>query len=449
MSSELDEKSTTSLWTGRHGVATVGVFSLAFLFAFESYAVITALPVVADDLDGVSWYAIAFAAPLATSVVATAGGGAWCDRAGPLRPMLLGVVGFGIGLVLAGLAPSMPWFLAGRAVQGVGSGLAAVGLYVLIAKTFPAELRPRAFAVLTSAWTLPALVGPPVAGWIAHELGWRWVFLGVPLLAVLAFAVLLDPLRRAGTGTGETRPVALGSATLVAVGVLAVSVAGQRVVTWWPVVLALGLVAVVVGAPRLLPAGVWTGGRGLPSVLATRGLIAAAFFGAEAYLVLSLVEHRGMTPTVAGLVAGAAAFAWFGGAWSSAHLAALHDRRLRLRVASASVVVGTLAALVVPTVVPLAVVVLAWAVGGFGMGLGFSTMSVLVLELSASGEEGRNSASTQINDQITQATWLALGSVAFAALLPVDQDAAFSAVVGGSLLLALASFLPQRRIGVR
>ena len=108
---------------------------------------------------------------------------------------------------------------------------------------------------------------------------------------------------------------------------------------------------------------------------------------------------------------------------------------------------GAVFALLVLTPVPLVLVVVGWAVGGYGMGLGFSTMSVLILDLSAEQEQGRNSASAQINDQITQATWLAIGSVVFAALLPIDREAAFATVTTGAVLLALLSLVPQRRIG--
>ena len=43
------------------------------------------------------------------------------------------------------------------------------------------------FAVLSTAWVVPALAGPALAGFIADSFGWRWVFLGlVPLVAVAA-----------------------------------------------------------------------------------------------------------------------------------------------------------------------------------------------------------------------------------------------------------------------
>ncbi len=98
------DAAVTSPWRGRHGRTTAGVFSLAFLFAFEALAVATVMPEVADDLDGLRWYAIAFAAPLAASVVALAAAGAQVDRRGPAPALRLGLVVFCAGAALADAA---------------------------------------------------------------------------------------------------------------------------------------------------------------------------------------------------------------------------------------------------------------------------------------------------------------------------------------------------------
>jgi len=65
-----------------------------------------------------------------------------------------------------------------------GAGLVIVALYVVVARVYPDRLRPRVFSAISAAWVLPAVVGPVLAGWVAQQLSWRWVFLGaVPLVA--------------------------------------------------------------------------------------------------------------------------------------------------------------------------------------------------------------------------------------------------------------------------
>ena len=64
---------------------------------------------------------------------------------------------------------------------------------------------------------------------------------------------------------------------------------------------------------RLLPAGTLTLRRGLPSVIALRGIAAAAFFACEAYLPLLLQRERGLSPSWAGAVLSLGALGWFAG----------------------------------------------------------------------------------------------------------------------------------------
>ena len=436
-----------SIWTGRLGATTAGIFALAFLFAFESLAVLTAMPVVVSDLDGLSWYAVSFAAPMAVSIISLTFAGAWCDAVGPRRPMAVGVVVFSVGLVVAGVATSMPVFLVGRGIQGAGQGLAGVALYVVIGQMYPDHLRPRAFAVLTSAWTLPALVGPVVAGSVAEHVGWRWVFLSVPALALVCLVVLMPSLRAAGSGSGDRVRAATGTAVVLALGVLALTVAGQRGVAWWPALLVVAVGVIGLSARRLLPAGTWAGGRGLPSVLATRGLLAAGFTGAEAYLPLSLVEHRDLGVAAAGACITGAAFTWFAGAWSAANVEALAERGTRVSLGSTCIVVGTLASAgSLVDVVPLWLIVVGWSVGGFGMGMALSTLSVLVIDLSEPHEQGVNSAAMQLNDQTAESTMLAIGSVVFAGLLATDPMLGYVLVLAGATAVTLAAFVPQRRM---
>ncbi|WP_235737772.1 MFS transporter [Nocardioides alcanivorans] len=110
---------------------------------------------------------------------------------------------FCAGVVLAGLAPSMPLFVAGRLVHGYGGGVLGVALYVVIAQAYPEAMRPRLFAILTMAWVLPALVGPLFAAQVADAFGWRWVFLGVPVLAVASWLLVADAPSRPGKAEAQ------------------------------------------------------------------------------------------------------------------------------------------------------------------------------------------------------------------------------------------------------
>ena len=108
---------------------------------------------------------------------------------GSPRPFLGGLGLFAIGLLIGGLAPSMQVLVLARFIQGLGAGAIPPIAYVAIGRSMPEELRPRMFAWLSTAWALPGVLGPAIAGIVGDTIGWRAVFLGLlPLIAIAAVA---------------------------------------------------------------------------------------------------------------------------------------------------------------------------------------------------------------------------------------------------------------------
>src|SRR5437667_292002 len=90
--------------------------------------------------------------------------------------------------------------------------------YAGIGRVIPDELRPRVFALLSTAWVVPGIVGPGLAAAVAAAFGWRAVFLGLlPIVAVAGIAPY-RALRR--TGPGVEAPKA-GTRIVPALGVAA------------------------------------------------------------------------------------------------------------------------------------------------------------------------------------------------------------------------------------
>ena len=175
---------------------TLGVVSVVLLVAFEATAVGTAMPVAARDLHGLGLYAFGFSGYFTTSLLAMVVSGQWCDRRGPLAPLTAGIALFAAGLVVSGTAHTMGVFVLGRAVQGCGGGLVIVALYVVVGLAYPERLRPAVMASFSASWVVPSIVGPLVSGTVTEHLGWRWVFLAIPVLVALPLAVMLPALRR-------------------------------------------------------------------------------------------------------------------------------------------------------------------------------------------------------------------------------------------------------------
>ncbi|WP_199425252.1 MFS transporter [Actinotalea solisilvae] len=452
----------TSPWApGLRGV-TVAMLLLVALNAFEALAVTTTMPTVVDALGGLELYAMAFAAPVASSVVGMVLAGMWSDRRGPGGAVLAGVALFVAGLAVAGTAPAMPFVVAGRVVQGLGSGMIGVALYVLVARVYPDRLQARVFAAFAAAWVLPAVVGPALAGLVSDTLGWRWVFLGVPLLALPA-AVALRPALTAGGGPGDVVDAApsdadpggaqpparrrLPSAVGAGGGALALHWAGQQDGAAAGAAVLAGLVLVAVSAPALLPRGSLRLARGLPTVVVLRGLFAAGFFGAEVFLPLVLVSERGLRPAVAGLALTTAAVLWSTGSWLRGRQEGRWSDPAVLRVGGALLASGiALGATTALEAVPVAVGLVGWGLSGLGMGMVYPTLSLLTLRLSAPAEQGANSSSLQLAEALTVALVLAVSGPLFAALHAQDVVAAYLTCFGVAAALALGAAVAGGRV---
>src|SRR5207237_8404553 len=123
-------------------------------------AVGAVMPVAALDLGGLDGYGWAFSAFMLASLVGAISAGQSADRRGSGAPARLGFAAFTAGLIVAGMAPAWSILLLGRALQGFGAGSLIAVAYVAIARGYPEGLRPRLLALLSSAWIMPALIGP-------------------------------------------------------------------------------------------------------------------------------------------------------------------------------------------------------------------------------------------------------------------------------------------------
>ncbi|PZF80629.1 MFS transporter [Jiangella anatolica] len=396
---------------------SIGIVSSVVFIAFESMAVATAMPTAVPELDGMALYAFAFSAFFTTSLFAMVVSGELCDRRGPLLPLILGTGAFTAGLLLAGAAQSMWPFLAGRAVQGLGGGLVIVALYVVVGRTYPERLRPKIFAGMAAAWVVPSIVGPLVAGVLTDELSWRWVFLGIaPLVLIPVFLALPSAKSVDGPPPGGA-PSRVGRkrfALAASVGVGLLQYAGARADLVAIAVAAVALALMVPSVPKLLPPGTIALRRGLPTVVALRGIYAGAFFGTETFLPLLLVSERGMSSTLAGLSLTGGALGWATGSWYQGRTRTVAPRYLLVRAGGLFVAAAICSvSLALVEAVPPVVVMLGWAVGAFGMGIATASMSVLLFQLSPVADHGANSAALQVSDALFTATFVGLAGTIF------------------------------------
>jgi len=442
------------LWAPQRRALTVGlVLSITFV-ASEALAVVTVMPVAAHDLGGLQLYGWVFSGFMLGSVIGIVLAGREADRRGPAVPFVAGMVFFGVGLAIAGLAPTMGVLVAGRVLQGMGAGAIPSVAYVAIGRCLPGSLRARMMAVLSTAWVVPGLAGPAVAAEVARAFGWRWVFLGLLPVVAVAGSIAVPALIRLGppgsASTGGPRLIdalrTAAGATLLLAGLTLAAGSGEVLAGC-----ALIVAGAVIGLPalrRLVPPGTLTARRGLPTVILSRGLLTFTFFGADAYVTLAVTTIRHHTPVYAGIAVTGATLSWTAGAWVQARLNDTWEGRRLVRIGLVIVLAG-IAGMVVALqpAIPAWSALVAWTVGGLGMGLAYAPISLMMLREAPPGQEGRVSASLNLADVLGTAIGIGIGGAAVAATAGTDLrlgvTAAFAIMaLAGVTLLAVTPRLP-------
>ncbi|MEL0626467.1 MFS transporter [Salinibacterium amurskyense] len=437
------------MWT------TIGAFSLIFLGAFETLAVTTIMPTISRDLDGESLYSVAFSSTLAASVIGMVLAGQWSDRTGPAKPLIAAMAVFTVGLLVAGFAGTMGVFIIGRFLQGLGSGALIVALYVVVARLYPAVLHPKIFGLFASAWVLPSLIGPPLAGVVAEQISWHWVFFGVVFLVIAAGAAILPAVRvlldqPVTVGEKSSGKRAVVWAVLAAVAIVAISLGGESEGAFaWPLAIAALVIAIIALRP-LLPEGSLTLRRGLPTTIVLRGVFAAAFFSTEVYLPYLLNERYGLPAWAAGLILTVGAVSWATGSALQGRLPESVSHSHVVVVGSLLLSVGIATQFVTAYfMLSLWIAAAGWLIAGAGMGITFPRLSTLVLSHSSSRDQGFNSAALSISDAAGGAVAIAFGGLVFAAVGGLVNGAGFVAALGLAAVLAAASIPVALRVRTR
>jgi MFS family permease len=420
---------------------TVGLVLTITLAAFSALAVETILPIISDELGGVSLYGWVFSAYFLASLASVIIAGGIADERGTLLPYSVGLALFTIGLAIAGAAPTMPVLVAARLIQGIGSGAIIAATYASIAIGYSERERPRMFAILSTAWVLPSIVGPAAAAFIATSFTWRLVFAGLLPFSIIAAALAVPALRALGTTDHAGERTSWRDAVLVAIGggLLLAGLTNSTLA----LAIALVVAGLAIGGPalrRVTPPGTLTGRTGVGAAVLVRGLLTFAFFGTEAFLPLMLREARGLSPTTAGLALTTGAVTWTAGSWVHERLAPRLTSRAIITVSFALVALGATGVLtVLVTPIPVEFAYLAWAVSGAGIGFGYSAISVLVLRLAPAGRTGSTGAAMQVLDNLGTALGTGAGGAAIA--IAVGRGLPIEAGIGAAIAIAIIGAL--------
>ncbi|THJ66313.1 MFS transporter [Arthrobacter echini] len=211
-----------------------------------------ALPQMQQEFEagatGAQWIVNAYLLPLGALVLL---GGALGDKYGRRRIFLAGLVIFAVACVLCAVAWSFPVLLLGRVLEGVGAAMLAPTSLAILADGFSGRERGAAIGTWTAASAAAGAAAPLLGGVIVDVAGWRWAFVLMVPLSLIALVVAFRSVRESRADAEESAPLDWVGAILSGVGLFALIWAlialpdrGPTGVVWG----ALGLGILLLGA---------------------------------------------------------------------------------------------------------------------------------------------------------------------------------------------------------
>ena len=302
--------------------------------AFGAFVTATVLPSAVKEIGGLAFYAWASTAYAVASILGSAGSLVVVRRVGTSNAVLVAAAVMVTGTIACALAPSMAILVAGRTLQGLGSGMMVAAVHGLVREVFPEALWPRMLATISIAWGIAAMSGPAIGGLFAGLGIWRGAFWIMAPLALAGPALSRWILSGAARTPQSGARVPFGRLGLLCLGVLAVA----SVANVTSIAARLGLLAAAGGAialmlrldgrarHRLFPAEMLSLRRRVGMGFWMIFFVAMSTTPGSVYLALLLQALHGISPASAGYFYAVQSLAWTGAAIVSSRLGGAHVR---------------------------------------------------------------------------------------------------------------------------
>jgi DHA2 family multidrug resistance protein len=234
---------------GQLVVATIVVALATFMTVLDTSIANVAIPNLSGNLgvsvDEGTWVITMFAAANAVSIPLT---GWLTQRIGQIKLFVGAILMFVLASWLCGIAPTLPFLLAARILQGVVAGPLIPLSQAVLLGSYPREKSGTALTLWATTATVGPIAGPLLGGWITDNYSWSWIFyVNIPV-GLIAASVIWMIYRSRETQTRKLPIDIVGLALLIAwVGSLQIMLDKGKDLDWFssPIIVGLGIAALI------------------------------------------------------------------------------------------------------------------------------------------------------------------------------------------------------------
>ncbi len=203
------------------------------LHATNETMIATIMPAMVGDLSGIELVGWSLAVYELGSIVAGASAGRLVSYVALRTNMTAAALIYAAGALICATASTMPFFLAGRLIEGLGGGALVSLAFVSVERLFPPRIWPQLFGIISAVWGVAAFSGPLIGALISDALSWRWA-LGLfsvagAAMAAASFTVLNTPGARRRPGGGTAAPFPFATLAVLAAAIILIATAGVRI----------------------------------------------------------------------------------------------------------------------------------------------------------------------------------------------------------------------------
>ncbi|MBX3566581.1 MAG: MFS transporter [Rhizobiaceae bacterium] len=293
------------------------------LHATNETMVATIMPAMVGDLSGVELVGWSLAIYELGAIVAGAAAGRLVSYVSLRTNMMSAALLYAAGAAICASAPTMPAFLGGRLVEGLGGGALVSLAFVSVERLFPPRIWPQLFGIMSAVWGVAAFSGPLLGAVLAEALSWRWAFgafaCGGLLMAAAVLAVLRGPAATRRRSEIVPPPFPFTVLSCLAASVVLIAYAGVTISPWRStLLLALGIGGLAAfflldglrPASRLFPSRLfdWRSPVGSGMTMIAALSVATCSFGV--YGPLLLTSLHGIPLLTTGYIIAAESISW-------------------------------------------------------------------------------------------------------------------------------------------